>query len=416
MRSRALGNGKLERVPNYAGTQIVWRARWTDAGGKRRCRILSTDRRVAERAFARLVRERDLQSLGLGDEEGQNRVLREVCEAYLPDHAVTVSPRQAKRVEGILTRLMDEIGDLRVRELRPEWVGIYRQRRLRQGTANRTVNLEIGTLKAMLNWALACGLIAKNPVAHVKPLPSGKAHEKRPRRALTRQEIDAFLVAAQTIDGCLRARREARKSIADGTRGRAYKAKPRRPYVPQASLWTALVWTGARFGELTAVCWGDVDLETATLTLPPPTTKNKKGRVIPLLPVVVDAMRPLREVHREVLGREPTAGDHVFLTPRGASVHGNYRRALTRFREVCREAGIANVDEQGRKVDIHALRHTFASELGRANVGLTHAQHLLGHSDPKLTASLYTHLGVEDLRGAVSLLQGAGHRAARARA
>jgi hypothetical protein len=85
MRSRSLGTGKLERVPSYAETpQMVWRAKWTDAGGKRCCRILSTDRRVAERAFARLVRERDLQSLGLGDEEGQNRILREVCEAYLP--------------------------------------------------------------------------------------------------------------------------------------------------------------------------------------------------------------------------------------------------------------------------------------------------------------------------------------------
>jgi integrase len=233
---------------------------------------------------------------------------------------------------------------------------------------------------------------------------------------LSREEIDAFLGAARRIDDRLQARREAHKSIADGTRGKAYRDKGRRPYVPQAPLWTALVWTGARFGELTAICWGDMDLGTATLTLRPATTKNRKGRVIPLLPVVVDAIRPLREVHREVLGREPTAGDHVFMTPRGALVHGNYRRALTRFREVCQEAGIPDVDEQGRKVDIHALRHTFASELGRANVGLTHAQHLLGHSDPKLTASLYTHLGVEDLRGAVSLLQGAGHRAARARA
>ena len=55
-------------------------------------------------------------------------------------------------------------------------------------------------------------------------------------------------------------------------------------------------------------------------------------------------------------------------------------------------------------MDIHALRHSFASELGRAGVGLTQAQALMGHSDPKLTAALYTHLCVEDLRDAISRL------------
>lgn len=57
-----------------------------------------------------------------------------------------------------------------------------------------------------------------------------------------------------------------------------------------------------------------------------------------------------------------------------------------------------------RMIDIHVLRHTFASELGRAEVGLTQAQALLGHSDPRLTSAIYTHLGVEDLRGAVGRL------------
>jgi len=42
--------------------------------------------------------------------------------------------------------------------------------------------------------------------------------------------------------------------------------------------------------------------------------------------------------------------------------------------------------------------------LARAGVPLIEAQKLLGHSDPKLTAALYTHLHAEDLRGAVNRL------------
>jgi integrase len=45
--------------------------------------------------------------------------------------------------------------------------------------------------------------------------------------------------------------------------------------------------------------------------------------------------------------------------------------------------------------------------LARANVGLLQAQQLMGHSDPRLTAETYTHLGVKDLREAVERLQGA---------
>ncbi|NRA97354.1 MAG: tyrosine-type recombinase/integrase [Planctomycetes bacterium] len=41
-------------------------------------------------------------------------------------------------------------------------------------------------------------------------------------------------------------------------------------------------------------------------------------------------------------------------------------------------------------VNLHALRHTFASLLARARVPLIEAQKLMGHSDPKMTAELYT--------------------------
>lgn len=59
------------------------------------------------------------------------------------------------------------------------------------------------------------------------------------------------------------------------------------------------------------------------------------------------------------------------------------------------------------------MRHTFGTSLGRAGVGLTQAQALMGHSDPRLTASLYCHLEAQDLRGAMKRLQDAGQAAAR---
>ena len=53
---------------------------------------------------------------------------------------------------------------------------------------------------------------------------------------------------------------------------------------------------------------------------------------------------------------------------------------------------------------IRDRRHTAGTRLARAGVGLVQTQRLLGHSDPKLTAQVYTHLDVEDLRGSVESL------------
>jgi integrase len=403
MNTRCYGPGRLEKGNNYAGNAVVHYGVWTDARGHRRRRILSSDRRVAERALAKVIRERDLSLLGLSDEEGQERCLGELRDAYLQDMVTWASKGHLRRITGILARILDEIGDIPVREVRQDRVLAYRQKRLRLGRANRTVNQETGALKALLNWAAACGLIARNPIAALKPLPSGKAHEKRPRRALLAQEIETLLEAAERIDRHMAAYHAAERSIRQG-RGKAFEEKERRPHVPQGPLWRAFVFTGARWGELTATVWGDVDLGNRAVTLRPASTKSKKGRTIPLLDTVVEDLVGLRDVHEKVLGREPGPADFVFLGPRGKPVRRSYRRALYRFEELLKETGIPRTDEMGRGVDIHSLRHTFCSELGRAGVGLTQAQALMGHSTPVLTANLYTHLGIEDLRGAMDKL------------
>ncbi len=107
-------------------------------------------------------------------------------------------------------------------------------------------------------------------------------------------------------------------------------------------------------------------------------------------------------------GRTPLPADYVFLGPRGLPVCRSDRRALYRFHELLAEAGTPATDGVGQKLDFHALRHSFATALGRAGVGLAQAQALLGHADPRLTAAVYMHLGVEDLRGAVAKVAGAG--------
>jgi len=61
-------------------------------------------------------------------------------------------------------------------------------------------------------------------------------------------------------------------------------------------------------------------------------------------------------------------------------------------------------DERGRTVDVHALRTTFGTLLSKGGVPLRTAQAAMRHSDPKLTANVYTDPKLLDVHGALDAL------------
>ena len=61
-------------------------------------------------------------------------------------------------------------------------------------------------------------------------------------------------------------------------------------------------------------------------------------------------------------------------------------------------------DERGRSIDVHALRHTFGTHLSKGGVSLRTAQAAMRHSDPKLTACVYTDPKLLDVAGALDAL------------
>ena len=406
MRGRALGRGRLVRRRNKSG--VVYVGDWSDSSGRRRREVLSTDRRVAERMLSDIIRRRDLEMAGLDVEDAQSTPLVELKEAYLAELATRVTERHLENSKARLSRVLKGVNAQTVADLAPQDVQAWRRERVADGASNRTANLDVNSLRSMLRWALQAEIIGRDPLSTVKPLPEGKRNQRYLRRSLSEDEVARFLLQARVDDQEEAARMQAERSKAGGTKGKKWAGRERLHRVPQVPLWNAFLETGARWGALTRVTWADLDESAGTLRLRVENAKGGHEQLIPLREQLIELLGELREHHVQALGEEPADSAHIFLTPRGEHWPTATRNAMRILDRVLEAAGIDKVDDAGRKLDIHALRHTFGTRLLRAGVGLHQVQRLLGHSSPALTAQVYAHLGSDDLRKAVEQLPRVG--------
>jgi integrase len=389
---RALGAGRLFRVGE------MWTLDWKDGQGNRRRQALSRDRRVAERARIEILHQRDLSMCGLDTQAGMDRPLKEIRDAYLTDLATRACPKHVVNTTATLDRVLAAIRAQRVRDLQPIELITYRASRLKAGLAHRSANLEIDVIRAALNWAVRVSLIAESPIRNLPRLRETEATKRYRRRAMSEDEIARFLAAAEADDE-RNARLSRGWSRTKGSRLRAVGSS--RPRVPQAPLFRFLLEAATRYGETVRLTWADLDLEARTVTLRPETTKAGRSRALPIREGLARELAGLREIHQRLLGREIRQSDPVFRTPDGAAWCEATNNAMRIFDRLLESAEIVRVDDLGLKLDLHSLRHTAASRYASRGVGLVHLQRLLGHRDPKLTAQVYTHLGVSDLRDAL---------------
>ena len=370
-RGRALGPGSLRKRDD------AWYLDYTDEAGRRRRKLLGRDKRTAERVRSEIIHRRDLAIAGLGAEAGMDVRLRELADDYLEDLEQRCVRRHFKGTRTKLLRAIEGVGVELVRDLRPLHVIRHRQKLLDQGLTNRTANLDGDALRSMLKWSVEAGIIATNPLQGLRRLREGPGN----KRALTDVEIARFLDAVGEDDAqCDVAAIDVR--------------------IPQRPLFETLLATGARWGELVKSTWGDVDLQRRVLVLRAENTKSRKERAIPLSDQLTRTLHDLRVLRESRFGRLSRADEPIFLSPNGDPQLWHTANVTRILNRCLAAAGIPKTTAEG-KITVHALRHTCASRLARNGVPLVKAQRILGHSDPKLTAQVYTHLDAEDLRDAI---------------
>jgi integrase len=132
---------------------------------------------------------------------------------------------------------------------------------------------------------------------------------------------------------------------------------------------TFAYYTGCRKGEILALQWSQVDLAERVVRLNPGETKNRLGRLIPLVPELYEVLK----LQREIRDQYWPESNWVFsrFGERIISFDGAWEKA-------CKAAGL--VDEAGEPAKLfHDLRRTGVRNLLRAGVPERVAMSISGH-------------------------------------
>ena len=335
-------------------------------------------------------------------------------ENHLEDYATALRARGVTAKHAIETRryLNKLAGACRLQRLADiersrieTWLAAPEQ----QKKSARLRNAARGAIVAFCQWAVDAGRLIANPVSAL-PIADEQADPRRKPRALTAEEVRSLLDAAERrpIEDAMIITRGASK----GKRGANVSAATRDRLMmlgcERRLIYATLVMTGLRINELRTLTVGQVSLESTapSISLDAADEKNRNGSTLSLSDELASELRAwlaakLEERQRAARVRGDAVPSSVDPSERLFNVTGSMTNVFERDRKA---AGIKKRDDRGRIASVHALRHTFGTWMARGGVSQRVAQEAMRHSDPALTANLYTDPRLLSTREAVNVV------------
>jgi integrase len=302
----------------------------------------------AEAADLRRQIDRGGDPLGELQEDRAAETVTELAERFLAEHGSRLRAKSLLDYRRMITRhVLPALGRQKVRSV--AFTDIDRLHRRISQTAPYQANRCLAVLSKMFSLAIRWHMRIDNPCVGIA---RNKEHDRE--RYLTVEELPRLLTA-----------------LAEYHDQRT------------AAIFRLLLLTGARRGEVLSMRWEDVDVGRGVWTKPHGRTKQGERHVVPLSAAA-------RTVLAELATETPDLNGFVFPAGRGAT--GPMRTVEKPWKSLCQAAGITNLRT-------HDLRHSYASQLASAGIGLHVIGRLLGHRKPSTTAR-YSHLTDAALREA----------------
>lgn len=167
-------------------------------------------------------------------------------------------------------------------------------------------------------------------------------------------------------------------------------------------IFTMLSYTGLRIGELLALKWSDFNSSQATIritkTLYNPTNNFEKfhlltpktagsKRTIEIDEMLVKMLKKHEIKQKEIkLKNKLVYNDSGFIFARDDGYPQLRKVIETRLHRLLKKAVIT------KRITLHSFRHTHASLMFEAGATIKEVMERLGHTDPKTTTVIYTHV------------------------
>lgn len=334
------------------GSKAFFVRYWTNTGQRRLFTIGSfpTWTTKAARAEAqRLIREVDLGGDPLGEyqETRAAPTVNELLDRYAADYLADGTTRlrqgtQRQYINVIENHIQPSLGKMKVADVAYQHVDAMHQKISK--TAPINANRTLAVLSKVFGVAIRWQIIDRNPCIGVEKNP-----EVKRKRYLDREELERLNQALAT------------ETDQQG-----------------ANILRLMLLTGCRKGEAMSARWEQLDLYNGLWIKAGSETKQKTEHRAPLSEPAITLLRQIDEVGKYVFPANSATGHRVALNKTWARIQ-------------------ADADLQD--VNMHDLRHTYASVLVSAGLSLPVIGALLGHSQPQTTAR-YAHLQDDPLRKA----------------
>lgn len=288
-------------------------------------------------------------------------LLTEWLEIYQKEH---IKARTYSRYQGLITmHIVPTLGERNISELGRREIQEFLTQQKKDGNMRNgeklsatSTNMMLSVLNLAFEYACDMEYIEENPCVRVRRT---KAETKK---------IEAFTIEEQ---------RAIEKEIVSYNDRRLHGI-------------LLCLYTGLRIGELLGLTWNDVDLDRGVIKITKTVYREKdengtwqvcvdtpktkaSDRVIPLPEYIVDMLRQDYETAKTLYVVENKKGERMPI-----------RSYQYIFEKLTERAGV-------RKLNFHALRHTFATRAIECGIDIKTVADIMGHQNASITLNRYAH-------------------------
>ena len=357
-------------VFRYPGSK-VWTMEFVFHGQRIRETTKVRSKTLAKKVADKRRRELEEGAAGIKRKEPP-KTFAVSSKTWLDIKKVGWSDRNAVIENNNIAHLLPTFGKKLLSDIEPQHIAQYQKARLDEGASNRTVNMEVGTLRAILKRSGHWARLLKD-VTMLKP-------RKDVGKALPPEKVTLLLKACA----------ESRS----------------RSLLPMVEL---ALETGRRWGVIRTVKWENVNWDDRCLQWGKDKTDAGSFKIIPLSQRAVVVLQywawkfPDRKPEHYIFPfeRYGATGD-LFEEGEAVTYKTDPTKPLgaikTAWNNACKRAGI--------KYRFHDLRHTAVSRMINAGVPLTKIALIVGWapSTTVMMATLYGHHTLDELRSAVETI------------